>query len=482
MKEDEINALDTLLTEEDGSTSFSKKEVPSNLIDTEYILEDLRPPKRCPFFDDCRAFCESQRDGSELIVQCDDGHDGRVPVENHLYFQLPFEPIIDSIAEIAGRELDQSSDSSLPKYFTGTTTDGVNLYLIVSPADYEKAVNEICIETLREDIPALLVTPQKKVKNLLEIKSLFSSSNLIYTIPFTMLTEPELIQNSLSTIEGIQGLERSIIEDVEDQHPIVDRVNSNPRYILTELNHMRLLRRAKELPQHSGTRLEKVGETAFSHLFVSYPEAGGEDDRGGNVPDNLFYISDTVLPENANPVLGIADTKSGDDAGFGTEKVEGKHDEYLKKARRQSVGAKNIAHMFLILDFDGQKEIEFYDKMKPIYKDNEFLLIMTAEALALILDAYLSHTVSNDLKLITGNFQEVIYPFFDSQAFQDSGLGGITREVGKNQEKYDNDYQQREDLVIVTQEVVKQRLKNCVKSPNDVEGIFEDYFKPLPTI
>jgi hypothetical protein len=482
MNEKMIESLDQLLTLGGGSTSFTKSKIPENLLDTKYIREDLRPPQSCPFLEDCRAFCECERDDSELIVECDEGHEGRIPVEDHLYFDISFEPVLEAIAEAAGRELAEISESTLPKYVTGVTDDGVNLYLIVSPSDYEKAVNEICIETLKEDTPALLVTPQKTVMDLLEIKSLFSSSNLIYTVPFTMLTEPDLIQNSLSTIEDIQGIEQRIIQDLDGEHPVVNRVNSNPRYILTELNHMRLLRLAKELPQHSGTRLEKIGETAFSHLFVSYPEAGGEDDRGGNVPDNLFYISNSILPEGAESVLGIADTKSGDDAGFGSEKVEGKHDEYLKKARRHSVGAEKIAHMFLILGFDGQKEIEFYDKMADIYEDDEYLVIMTAEALSLILAGYLAHTVANDLKLIHGNFQAVIHPFFDNQAFQDSGLGGLTRVVGKNQEEYADDYKQRENLMIITQEVVKKRLEQCVDSPNDVEEIFKGYFKPLPTI
>lgn len=482
MNEAEIEALDLLLTEENGSTSFSKGEISSQLTDTKYIEEDLRPPTRCPFYDECKAFCECKGDSSELFVECDEGHDGKVPFEDHLYFEIAFVPIIRSIAEITGRDLDHSSDSSLPKYFRGTTTDGINLYLVISPADYEKAVNEICIETLQEDTPALLVTPQEEIKDLLEIKSLFSLGNLIYTVPFTMLNKPELIQKSLSTIEDIQELEQRIIKNLDDEHPVVDRVNSNPRYILTELNHMRLLRLAKELPQHSGTRLEKVGETAFSHLFVSYPEAGGEDDRGGNVPDNLFYISDAVLPEETDPILGIVDSKSGDEAGFGSEKVEGKHDEYLMKARRESVAAEKIAHMFLVLGFDGQKEIEFFDKMDRFYTDNESLVIMTAEALALILSAYLSHTVSNDLKLIKGNFQEVIYPFFESESFRESGLGRITRNIGGDQEKYDNEYKQREKLLIITKEVVEKRIDICFESPKDLETIFDNYFQQRSTI
>ena len=83
-----IGALDELLTLESGSTSFSKTEILSDLIETEYIVEDLRPPQSCPLLEDCRAFCECKRDGSDLVVKCDEGHEGRIPVEDHLYYDV----------------------------------------------------------------------------------------------------------------------------------------------------------------------------------------------------------------------------------------------------------------------------------------------------------------------------------------------------------------------------------------------------------
>jgi len=369
-----------------------------------------------------------------------------------------------------------------PRYVSGVLNEGFNIYLIVSPADYTKTVNKICIKTLQEESPALLITPEKSIKELLEIQSLFSSGNLIYTIPFTLLSERAEIKSSLKTIEEIQELENQILSQHESEHPVVYQINPNPRYILTELNHMRLLRLAKELPRHSGIRLEKIGESAFSHLFVTYPDSGGEDDRGSNLPDILFYISDTALPDGYKPVLGIVDTKSGDDASFGSEPVEGKHTEYLKRGRRESVSPDQLAHIFVILGFDGQQEISFYDKMNKRYNEGEYMVIITAEALSLIMASYLAHTVSNDLKLVHGNFQTVIYPFFNQESFINAGLSDITREVGQNQPDYDRRYQEKNGLMTVTEEVVKKRLKDCVESPNEVERILDSYFYQMPTV
>jgi hypothetical protein len=418
-----------------------------------------------------------------LQVVCDAGHEQELPVDEYTYYDIDFEQVIRDVAGHLDLEVADFDDSSLPRFVSVGSEDGISIYLIGSPSAYEKTVYEICMETIQDDTPALLITPEGRVDELLDIQSVFAGGNLIYSIPFTMLTEADEIEGSLETIQGIQDLEQRIVrEELDDAHDVIVQANSNPRYILTELNHMRLLRLAGEIEQHSGTRLEKVGESAFSHLFATYPESGGEDDRGSNLPDSVFYISDQGLPEEYDSILGIVDTKSGADADFRSESVEGKHDEYLRRGRRESVAAENVAHIFVILDFDGQQELDFFDEMAEHYRDGEYMVIFTAEALSMVMAAYLAHTLSNELSLVTGNFRTAIYPFFDPASFRDAGLGEITREVGQNQDSYDQAYLQREDLLIVTEEVVRQRLEDCMDSPADIETIFSDFYRPLPTV
>jgi hypothetical protein len=298
-----------------------------------------------------------------------------------------------------------------------------------------------------------------------------------------MLTARDEVRHSLTTIDQIRNVEKQVIQQhIEDHHPVVYRVNSNPRYILTELNQMRLLRLSGELPPFSGTRLEKIGESTFSHLFATHPEAGGENDRGANLPDSIFYISDHSLPPDYDTILGIVDTKSGNKANFGSETIEGKHDGYLQRGRRQAVPADCRAHIFLILEFDGQQEIDFYDEMSTFYRDCEYMVIFTAEALALVMAAYLSHTIANELTLIDGTFHTAIYPFFHKEEYRDANLASITRVVGQQQETYDKEYMQREGLLIITQDVVKQRLQDCVESPGEIDNLLSTYYQPMPTV
>jgi hypothetical protein len=483
MDEATIEAFDQLITLEGGSTSFHLDDIPETLHGSNVLVESLRPPTRCPLIAECREHCEYESDEDTLRVTCDDGHDGQVPITEYLYIDIEFERLLEKVSEHLGYEIESIDTDPQPRYIIGHTRHDFEIYLIISPSDYEKTVNEICMKTLIEDRPALLITPEDTIDTLLEIQSLFAAGNLIYTTPFTMLAEREEIRHSMVTIDQIQDVEQQVLrENIEEQHPVVYRVNSNPRYILTELNQMRLLRLAGELPQSSGTRLEKIGESTFSHLFAAHPEAGGEDDRGSNLPDSVFYISDQTLPSSYDSVLGIVDTKSGDDAGFGSEPIEGKHDEYLERGRRQAVPADLHAHIFVILGFDGQQELSFYDGMKDYYQDNEYMVIFTAEALALVMSAYLSHTVANELTLIDGNFRTAIYPFFHRNKFREAGLASITRDVGRKQEKYDQKYMQREGLLIVFRDVVKQRLQDCMESPGEIENLLSTYYQPMPRV
>lgn len=484
MNEDIFESLNEALAAQHSSTSFKRNELPDELLDSDFVTEDFRPPSRCPVDEHCQEFCSVTEEDQNVLIECDGEHSVEFPKSEFLYYDLSFENIVREVGDIVEREIVAYDDSSLPRYVKAETASDINIYLVVNPSEFDNTINEVCVDTLAEESPALLIASDKNIKEMLEQKALFSSSNMIYSTPFSLLAESQEVKDSLAAIEDIRGVERKFLDDLEDEEGIVNRVNSNPRYILTELNHMRLLRLAKELPRSSGTRLEKVAESAFGHLFVTQIERGGEDDRGDNVPDSVFYISGENLPEGYDSILGVADAKSGGEAGFGDEPVDGKHDEYVKEARAQSVAGDKIAHTFVVLDFDGHQDIDFYDRMDEVYNENEYLVIFTAEALAMVLSAYLSHTVSNELSLVRGSFQSVVYSMFDPDRFNSDelGLGDITRGVGRDQEDYDEKYKQRPGMMIVTPEVVKKLFKQYAESSKEIENIFENYYTPRPTV
>lgn len=99
MDEEVVDALDELLTLEEGSTSFEENEVPEILERTEYIDVEIRYPTRCPIVNTCRDSCEYNDDGSEVIVQCDAGHEGMISESEYTFYDINFESVILSIAD-----------------------------------------------------------------------------------------------------------------------------------------------------------------------------------------------------------------------------------------------------------------------------------------------------------------------------------------------------------------------------------------------
>jgi len=288
------------------------------------------------------------------------------------------------------------------------------------------------------------------------------------------------LQTMAETAKSIQDLEQKFINSryEGEDGKIVHQVNSNPRYILTELNHMRLLRKAGKLS--GGDRLETVSELAFSHLFSTYPGEGGEDSSGQSLPDNLYWIPQLSAGDRPASILGVVDAKSGNYANFGREEARGKHNEYLERAEREKIESDLVAHTFLILDFKGQAEIEFFDKMDKFYDQDTHLVIITADALAMVMSAYLAATVSNELELIRGDFRSIIYALFEPKEFKKRDLHKEIREVGRGEEDYIDQYLTRPRLLIITREVVNKLLTDALNSTNEIESVYERYFSKMP--
>lgn len=491
MESEVVTGLNQLLGRKKASTGFRKAEINQFgdiLIEEGFLTKSFRGPKRC-LQEGCRANCTVIKENRTIRVVCDledEPHETIASAQDWTFYDLHFESILESIARYIGSSISDGSieNRTMPKYLSCLTEDGLKIVLLVSPANIQRAVTEIYSDTIRENVPTLLVTAESRIDPLLELQSVFSTGSLVYTVPLQSFSyEPEYVRKPIDTLLDIHDIENKFLAHRFDDDPdrLITRVNSNPRYILSELNHMRLLRKNKELPQSSGTRLENAAEVALSQLFPALPGAGGEEDRGASVPDRLFYIPEDK-DTKADSILGVIDTKSGDTANFGSEEAKGKHDEYLELAQRSSINADWVAHTFIVLEFDGQQELEFHQKMSEFYRDNDFMLVITADALAILLSAYLSASVSNELQLIHGDFRSATYPLFNPEKFQDTGLKAIERPVGQNPEKYRDEYLMRHDLVILHRGVVQRHFENCLESPKEIERIFELYFESLPAI
>lgn len=490
-----LSALKLALNSQRATTARRQtdfRESHFSLLNERFLESELTLPRKCPH-SGCDASCTTEVSGSEVYITCDledHPHEFTHRTERYQRYRLNFEEALHYLAECAGVSDGRLQlNSELPHYIAGVNNDGLNVVLLVDVTNPTQRVTDIYIQALQENQPTLLIAPLEDVSPLVEMQSLFALGSLVFTIPIEILSNGDQhVQRPIETMFSIKELESQYLQQQSgDPDTFIKRVNSNPRHVLAELNHMRLLRVNKEIPRSSGERLEKAMAAGLSNLFPTTLVGGGEDARGSGVPDKLFYIPHGGQKSKlySESILGIVDSKSGATANFGSEETEGKHDEYLDSAKYQHIPYDRIAHTFVVLGFDGQQELEFFDKMESNYGEQDFLLIITADALTLLLGTYLSTTVSNEIQLISGSFREAVYPLFNISAFNeldnDAGYEHKYRPVGKQQDRYNREYDRRR-MLILHQDLVREHLERCLNSPKSIEKIFESYFEPKPIV
>ena len=476
-----ITELDSFIQEQ-GPTYTSRENVPAELRHSDFFKSKQRKPKKCQ---ECKGEIRIyDEEGNSFDFICNScGEEDSADKDEYKHFKLNYSALLESVFELLNYEDYYIETKKAPKYIYGHSDSSLSVYLVIAPADYETTVQEIIFRAIQEDRPSLLVTPRETISDVLEIQSVFSGGGLVYTVPFTHLDSPKKVKERVKSMEQIQDLEESVMDSLEaEDKSLIDRVNSNPRYILTELNHIRLLRENKEINQNNGDRLENIAESVFSHLFTTLPEESGGDDLFENVPDNIFYLPEKGYDEyrDYESILGVVDTKSGVQANFSDENAE-KHEKYLKPTRKRSNPAENVAHTFVVLGISGSQDLDFFDEMDGYYKENEYMVILTADALQMIMAGYLSHTVSNELKLVHQDFSKALYPLFHNETFKDSDISSIPRDLSPQRlkdmspEQYKDKYLKREKLMIITQEVVKEHFEDISKTDGDIETILTTY-------
>jgi len=129
-------------------------------------------------------------------------------------------------------------------------------------------------------------------------------------------------------------------------------------------------------------------------------------------------------------------------------------------------------------------EIDWYDAIEQEYRGglDATMVVLYADALAQMIDAHVSVAQRNELNLAVGDITDAVRPFFNYRAFRDSldnGIKTMTRvddeNPNKNEQKYRDDYLQRERLLVVTREMVDKRLRNVVENYDEIEHRLSRY-------
>lgn len=486
MNEGQIEGVNQFLKE---GFRLKQEEVPTPLGNTEFVREVLSDPNQCPKCDGPIKIIGRPEDSDGVFVtKCKKRreHIERTPREERIRYELSYETVFSCICELFGWEfLEFESRSTLPRYLIGHTAEDIDICLIHTENRYEKTIKEVFDQAIRREQVTLLLTPRSSVKEIFEITEVFAVGPLVCPVPFENLERPDSIKKSVINAKR----SRDLTHQIEQQRGIeadsfLKKGDKNPLYIATELAYMRLLRENGELSVADGSRLEEICSAAFSHIATVLPGVGGEDDSGESLPDNIFR-----LPENEakgyDPILALVDTKSGTDANFAKELIERKHRGYIERVQRQpSLRDHTVAHTFVVFDVDGHQEIEFYNAMRQYYDADTVMVVLTSEALAYIVAAYFSAVTANELELAEGEFTDVIRPFFSRDRFYEDLTTDDRRRTRLDvdsdypdhlRDEYEQKYIEKEQLIVVTGDMVDSHFKNTIDTKGRIEHILEGY-------
>lgn len=474
-----LSALHTFI---DRGQPVVYEDVPDPLQDGDYVVERIQEPAECPRCGEGVVLVDNA--DNQFEVRCHRNHFESIPKSERLRYAPDFAKILDTIAADLELTVADVEGSNLPRFARAATERGTLLYLIYGPRNYRGTVKQIYEDAIERGQPALLITPRNEISDIVELQFIFAVGHLVQAVPFTKLDKTALLQQSLRTAEQFEDLSTDVLDQRFESSPgeLRERANANPQYILSILSNIRMLRENGEIQPGSGDLLENTAEAVFMHLFPTQPERGGEADSGQNLPDNVFYLWEEGSYKHTDyePILGIVDTKSGSTANFAKERTDGKHDNYLDFARKLSFKHGAVAHIFVVLDIDGQQEIKFFDRIEEEYAENMYMAVLTLDALVTIFAAYLSSVVSNELKLGSTSFTRAIYPLLHRDTYnadEHTDLRRQFRDVGRLQDEYNQDLLERPDLMVVTRDAVLTRFRNVIEDDSEIEEILDRYFK-----
>lgn len=475
MNADLFNGLSDFL--DNASIFGSETDVPTVLKDNPRYLEEKEVSTSCK---DCgEPIVDRFPEGEETTVICKNGCEDTVSTSEIHRYQLRLEPVLTDICEILGYVPKQIGTKPLPNYGYATLEDDIRVALICDMSSYEGSLDELFVDALKNQKVNTVLTPEKLEGRTREIVAKYPVGNLAPVIPLSMLSKPDPVRNMIESAKLSQKRSEFMLKASGlAETDLYRNLNQNPRQIIGELDYTRVFRET-EYSGLIGERLEKVCKAGFASIdFTLDFEFGGKDQPHKNIGDIAFIVSPKEELKHGDRILGIVDTKSGSDTNLKKERIKNKHIEYLRQAREFRHDA-HIAHIFVVFSMKGlaANEIDWYDAIEREYRGplDATMVVLYADALAQMIDAHVSVAQRNELNLAVGNITDAIRPFFNYRSFRDSldsEIRTMTRvddeDSSEGERKYRDEYFQRERLLVVTRDMVDQRLQNVVENYDEI--------------
>lgn len=457
---------------QDGGVFASSSTLP------EAYLDEFDQTPSC---DECGAAMEKTTFGGRemMICQGSERHERPVMPEDSAKYRLDTEVIFNEICDTIDVEPTAVTESPLPGYVLAETNLDLRVALVCDTTYYDSTLDDLFSDSVKNQRINVVFTPMELEGDTWDRAVNYPLGSLAPPFPLKMLAKPEpvldIIQSAMYTQQrsndalSMQGMDGDLFE----------LLNQNPRLIQSELAFTRMFRETS-YSRRVGDRLEKVTKAALMTMDMPLlPTFGGR--LGENETDIASRISEPSRLRG-KPILALLDTKSNSEAKIGEEGIAKKHANYLRQANAPTFDNYHIAHVFVVYAMEGltANEIQWYDAIQREMEDEDgysgdtTMVVLFAGALTQMVDAHLSLAQRNQINLSVEDLGDSFQPFFNYRLFKehvplevremtrkDDAIPNEDEEDGppKDVAEYISEYRSREQLLVVTPEMVHRHLQ-----------------------
>ena len=489
MDKETLSGLATLL---ETGIKVSTNNLPDSIQGSEFVEESHPRPSTC-LKNDCQALIKSEipsKNDHERAFVCHEGHTESTSKADLTRYKFQPEPTLRSLSAHLGLTPTDTVTERLPKFATISTEERIDVCLIANPLTYGETVEDLIKTALREHHVLVILTPRETVAGIIQVAESYPIGSLICPLSLPLLTRQQRVQEIVSNARlSRDRTEEILLERGLEFNDTIDTLAENPSLIEAALTYLRVLREEGVETQGLGAQFEEVCKAAFASTSITTQlEVGGTANRGEKVPDIVIgFDADPTASKEYPKAIGVVDTKSGSTGNFSSEKIAGKHTDYLKQIRRSEIYRNwHVSHIFIVFDIDGYKEIDWFDEIRDAYQgydDDVTMVVMYADALRELVAGHQNLVQHSELKRASANLSRVIRPFFDHHQHNADwvplDLSSMVRvddeKPTKREQEYIREYDQRSQLLVVTPEMVDRYLRSVYQNQGEWDKLLPSY-------
>jgi len=443
-----------------------------------------------PSCDRCGSLMERTKTphGDLMVCQGQDRHEREITPEDTAQYRLNTEYLLQEICSTIGLYLRNTTDKHLPGYVLADTESGVRVVLVCDPRYYDETLDVVFTDSVKNQRINVVFSPIKLEGKTWERAINYPLGSLAPPFTLNMLSNPDTVRDLIESAQYTHQRSELALSLQDINNELYEILNQNPRLIQSELSYTRIFRETS-FNGNLGHRLETVTKAALMTMDIPlFPSFGGTS--GVNETDIAAKFPEPSR-STGEDVLALVDSKSNSEANISEEKIVQKHANYLRQSNAPEFDDYHTAHVFVVTSMEGSiaNEIEWYDAIRDelgegVYDTDTTMVVLFTSALAQMVDAHLSVAQRNQLNLSIEDIGDVFHPFFNHRLFKRQvplEVREITRkdtdEPTKTEQEYISEYNQREQLLVITPEMVHKYLQTIMddESLNFIEHELSAY-------